>query len=78
MAAPGVGATASATEQGSKLAELLNQEAGKMGRYELKVLRSEIVEYQWNREFSEHLIPESDFERLVSSRGRGSLEGSVF
>ena len=46
MAAESVGAPASATEQGSKLAELLNQEAGKMGKYELTVLRSEIVEYQ--------------------------------
>ena len=38
-----VAAGASATEQGSELAELLSQETGKMGEYELKVLRVEIT-----------------------------------
>ena len=53
MAVPSCGAGASAPQQGSKLAELLNPEAAKMGSYKLKVLRSQFIHYQWGKEPSQ-------------------------
>ncbi len=48
-----------ATEQSSSLAELLNQEAGQTGEYEIKVLRNELVDYSYTwqgKEIQSHKV----------------------
>ena len=50
MAADAPATTAAATEHSveTSLAELLNQETGQTGAYELKVIRAEMVEYEYS------------------------------
>ena len=60
--------TSTATEHGddTPLAELLNQEAGQTGAYELKVTRAEIVEYTYPWQGKQ--VPTEKLQVLLQSR----------